>query len=371
MMDAQMMERVPRMLQQISMLSHDPDAAELVRNGAHLAESFAPLMRAHSIAQATARQRDGGDDSSDETDEYVLGANQLFQLLAVRSAARRQSTQSTAGTGLSLQSVMSGQRPLDPLVLDRLPVSRLTAEDVWQLPHGDGSSACAVCQEDHTVGQQVLTLPCGHMFCAGCGRAWLHRSCTCPICRQEVRGEQKAADKNGRGGQSVDDRFRGSLVQGGLPSVAARPRTVLELGISEQEQLPPAVLAPSLPVHHPASVRTSEVRDTVDVPRPGHGAEGGGHVPIVGQHASVQFTSGLPLPGVSTSPSMYSSSSSQQSLQGRWSSRRQSPGALTSGQPLQTTLPPSPSNRTRGSSHTEFGLSKGRAETLPTIGRTS
>lgn len=42
---------------------------------------------------------------------------------------------------------------------------------------------CAICFCD---AEPPLELPCGHVFCRGCIFAWLRRSGTCPMCRQEV-----------------------------------------------------------------------------------------------------------------------------------------------------------------------------------------
>jgi len=50
---------------------------------------------------------------------------------------------------------------------------------------------CAICQESCTVGQQVLTLPCHHVFhttSESCGgiNVWLERCTSCPLCKKEV-----------------------------------------------------------------------------------------------------------------------------------------------------------------------------------------
>merc|ERR1719326_1470613 len=45
---------------------------------------------------------------------------------------------------------------------------------------------CALCLEEYTRGEEVLKLPCRHLFHEGCLGPWFTKSLTCPICKQEV-----------------------------------------------------------------------------------------------------------------------------------------------------------------------------------------
>ena len=45
---------------------------------------------------------------------------------------------------------------------------------------------CLICSETFEIGCVVTSLPCGHMYHSDCIVGWLHRNCTCPICRYEL-----------------------------------------------------------------------------------------------------------------------------------------------------------------------------------------
>lgn len=45
---------------------------------------------------------------------------------------------------------------------------------------------CSLCLEEYTLGEELLKLPCRHLFHEGCLGPWFTRSLTCPLCKQEV-----------------------------------------------------------------------------------------------------------------------------------------------------------------------------------------
>jgi hypothetical protein len=45
---------------------------------------------------------------------------------------------------------------------------------------------CIICSETFEIGCVVTRLPCSHMYHSDCIVGWLHRNCTCPICRYEL-----------------------------------------------------------------------------------------------------------------------------------------------------------------------------------------
>lgn len=45
---------------------------------------------------------------------------------------------------------------------------------------------CALCLEEYATGEEVLKLPCRHLFHEGCLGPWFTKSLTCPMCKQEV-----------------------------------------------------------------------------------------------------------------------------------------------------------------------------------------
>ncbi|ETO03643.1 hypothetical protein RFI_33759, partial [Reticulomyxa filosa] len=47
---------------------------------------------------------------------------------------------------------------------------------------------CPVCTE---VMEDPFITPCKHLFCFGCISAWVHQTRSCPLCRSEIKGEEK------------------------------------------------------------------------------------------------------------------------------------------------------------------------------------
>jgi hypothetical protein len=50
-----------------------------------------------------------------------------------------------------------------------------------------GSSGCSICLAEYTDGEQVIMLPCQHMYHRPCVVEWLVRRPECPLCKQDVR----------------------------------------------------------------------------------------------------------------------------------------------------------------------------------------
>jgi hypothetical protein len=48
------------------------------------------------------------------------------------------------------------------------------------------SEECALCLEEYSPGEEVLKLPCRHIFHEGCLGPWFTKSLTCPMCKFEV-----------------------------------------------------------------------------------------------------------------------------------------------------------------------------------------
>lgn len=47
-------------------------------------------------------------------------------------------------------------------------------------------SECALCLEEYTEGEEVLKLPCNHLFHEACIGPWFAKSLSCPLCQKEV-----------------------------------------------------------------------------------------------------------------------------------------------------------------------------------------
>ncbi|XP_038880080.1 E3 ubiquitin-protein ligase BIG BROTHER-like isoform X2 [Benincasa hispida] len=48
---------------------------------------------------------------------------------------------------------------------------------------------CVICQMEYKRGDRRITLPCKHIYHAGCGTKWLSINKACPICYTEVFGD--------------------------------------------------------------------------------------------------------------------------------------------------------------------------------------
>lgn len=51
---------------------------------------------------------------------------------------------------------------------------------------GTTCDECVMCLEEFTQGEEVLRLPCSHLFHEGCLGPWLLKSLQCPICTREL-----------------------------------------------------------------------------------------------------------------------------------------------------------------------------------------
>jgi hypothetical protein len=51
------------------------------------------------------------------------------------------------------------------------------------------SASCPICSEDYSEHEDVVKLPCAHIYHSSCLLPWLESKRTCPICRFEVRHE--------------------------------------------------------------------------------------------------------------------------------------------------------------------------------------
>ncbi|ORX74692.1 hypothetical protein DL89DRAFT_208613, partial [Linderina pennispora] len=45
---------------------------------------------------------------------------------------------------------------------------------------------CSICQDEYKQGEEVVELPCKHLFHDECIKHWLNVNGTCPICRAGI-----------------------------------------------------------------------------------------------------------------------------------------------------------------------------------------
>mmetsp|Transcript_108667 Transcript_108667/g.232150 ORF Transcript_108667/g.232150 Transcript_108667/m.232150 type:complete len:395 (+) Transcript_108667:72-1256(+) len=204
---AEELPRILRMLSVINSLSHDPDAADLVQSGVQLAAAVEPLVQVQHVARRLLMQQ--APDNHPALNA-VMGTFQLLPLL------------------LQAGGPPCSQRPLDERALSRLPEIHITADKLERLRNsGGGEAMCAICHEDYADGQKLLQLPCEHCFCVDCGRQWLRRCNTCPVCRTEV------PDADEGGGWHSEDTFPFRFPQGSPLSVVRRVREAQDTGSLE------------------------------------------------------------------------------------------------------------------------------------------
>jgi hypothetical protein len=85
---------------------------------------------------------------------------------------------------VSMQEMLQQRRGLDNQTIDRIPTVTWTAESKQEHP-GD-QDQCMVCLCDFEVGEELNSLPCGHLFHPGCIQEWLSRCTECPLCKADV-----------------------------------------------------------------------------------------------------------------------------------------------------------------------------------------
>lgn len=64
-----------------------------------------------------------------------------------------------------------------------MPLKVLKEEDINE------ETDCAVCKDSFSVGDEVLVIPCEHMFHPDCIKPWLKEHCSCPVCRYKLPSE--------------------------------------------------------------------------------------------------------------------------------------------------------------------------------------
>lgn len=72
--------------------------------------------------------------------------------------------------------------PASNRALQTLPMVNVTADDLIE----EANKECAVCLEEQKIGTLCCKLPCGHLYHKACLIEWLHKHCTCPVCRYEI-----------------------------------------------------------------------------------------------------------------------------------------------------------------------------------------
>ncbi|KAI3706382.1 hypothetical protein L6452_24079 [Arctium lappa] len=86
---------------------------------------------------------------------------------------------------LELGEVVGSQnRGLSKEAISLLSVSKFKCGFFWRKK--SKKERCVICQMEYKRGERQITLPCKHIYHAGCGSQWLSINKACPICYKEV-----------------------------------------------------------------------------------------------------------------------------------------------------------------------------------------
>jgi hypothetical protein len=80
-------------------------------------------------------------------------------------------------------------QPLTQIMKDRLRTLPLTVEMMCEQP------SCPICSEDYSPSEEVLRMPCAHVYHSSCVLPWLETKKTCPICRFELKNEVPSSEE--------------------------------------------------------------------------------------------------------------------------------------------------------------------------------
>jgi len=88
----------------------------------------------------------------------------------------------------------SSERDADREAAEKELAEVRAVETISALPHVTWASGaqqnkcseCALCLEEYIEGEEVLKLPCSHLFHEGCIGPWFVKSLSCPLCQKEV-----------------------------------------------------------------------------------------------------------------------------------------------------------------------------------------
>lgn len=90
------------------------------------------------------------------------------------------------------QSAQPKTHPTSPKAIKCLPSTVMSEQLLAKSPK------CVICCEEFQVGQNVIKMPCEHVFERECVEPWLKTNNTCPVCRYELPVEDEEYEKERR-----------------------------------------------------------------------------------------------------------------------------------------------------------------------------
>ncbi|KAJ2509716.1 hypothetical protein H4217_008207 [Coemansia sp. RSA 1939] len=107
----------------------------------------------------------------------------------------------------------NSQPPASDESISKLPRRRVTAEEV------DRKLDCGICMDEYNKDEEVVELPCKHIYHKDCIEHWLKMNGTCPVCRTRIdlNDSKDGADVGTEDGGSSVPRAHSNL-PGAFPS---------------------------------------------------------------------------------------------------------------------------------------------------------
>lgn len=109
-----------------------------------------------------------------------------------------------------LQRSFDEQKPQGPPrtskdFLEKLPVFKYTEQREQHMKKSHDSCVCAVCQCDFEKGDELLQLPCQHVYHKDCIMPWMKEHNTCAVCRFELETADPEQEKQRR--KRMEDQY--------------------------------------------------------------------------------------------------------------------------------------------------------------------
>ena len=79
-----------------------------------------------------------------------------------------------------------GNPPTSKKVLETLERTQVDEDYLKKIRDSGVEHSCSVCKDEFEISQNVLLLPCKHIFHDECIQPWLKDRNSCPTCRHEL-----------------------------------------------------------------------------------------------------------------------------------------------------------------------------------------
>merc|ERR1711907_184795 len=158
--------------------------------------------------------------------------------------------------------------PADPEAVAALPQSVLSTVESER--HG----SCTVCLAEFEAGDEVLEMPCKHVFHKNCLLPWLNKKPSCPLCRNSLPSQSNPDQiQQGEALQNLYVAALSSTMAGIIPAIlqdsAAAPSAVVPSAVPHQlDALEPLSRTSSQPASNVALTTPSQPASNVALTTP-------------------------------------------------------------------------------------------------------